>query len=1120
MRFQIQRIAGCMAMWLVSTPFFIQPVLSADVAAEKPVEKPAVSAQAILAAKAFKVPEGFTLTTVASEPNLANGVAFCFDPTGRIFIAETYRVKKGVEDNREHMDWLDDDLACDTVLDRREYLKRRMGDRIGEYTKESEQVRLVEDRDGDGFYDSSSIFSTGYKNIEDGAAAGVLWNKDRLLFSCIPSLYELRDADGDGKAEEKRTLATGFGVHFALYGHDLHGLCKGPDGKIYVSIGDRGLNVDTPEGKLYNPGSGAVLRFNPDGSQLEFFATGLRNPQELAFNEFGDLITVDNNSDSGDKARLVHIVEGMNAGWRMAFQYLDDRGPFNREKIWHTQNAEQPASIIPPLAHIANGPSGLVHYPGTGMPAAYNGAFFLVDFRGGPANSGVREFHIEPSGATYKLADYKPFVSGVLSTDCDFAPSGDLYVLDWVEGWDGPGVGRIHRVSSDDAESKRQRTEMQAAMRAIGSASVEKLVGYLSHANMRVRSAAQERLAEAGGSAVEPLKKLAVSKNAALLGRIHAVWTLGEIAMRDPQLFAAIAERCGDDEPEVRAQAARALGWAARSDVTQRNVCGVALTKLLADSSPRVRSLAGISLGRLKYAGALPDLLQAAAKDGEDPTLRHSIAMAMAGGETSEKLVEAAKSADDLQRLVLVVAIGKQKSPLVAEFLNDKSERVVLEAARIIWDTPVPAAQPALAALLGKTSSSSDPLLRRVVAANVAERTPEHLQAVIDFACRANLKPALRDLAWDQVLSWASPSSRDSVIGEWRPMESRPAEEVVAVVQSSLPKIVEISGATPAGLIVAAELGVEGAYAPLLDIVTNNKLPDNTRVRAVAAFSKANDAVTHQAIDAALKARKGKVRSAARTLLSKRFPDQVVDELSETIKGGTMPERQAAMDALAGLAAPAAHKLIGEWMGQLESGKCPPELQLEVLEAASNSMDAALAARQKNYTDKLASAGPVARYANCLTGGDAQRGQKIFETNDTLACRRCHSVKPGEVLVGPCLASIGLQRKPEEILESILAPNAKICEGFETAVLELDSGKVVTGIVRYEDKSKIELVDAEAKQIVIDPATVENRIKGKSPMPENLMERMKPRELRDVIAYLSQLKAPISTPQKTAAAGK
>src|SRR5262249_20331448 len=148
-------------------------------------------------------------------------------------------------------------------------------------------------------------------------------------------------------------------VHVAFYGHDLHGLRLGPDGKLYFSIGDRGFNVQTEQRTLAYPDTGAVLRCNPDGSDLEVFATGLRNPQELAFDQYGNLFTFDNNSDSGDKARVVFVVEGGDSGWRMAYQYIESpvsRGPWNAERLWEPQWAGQPASIVPPIANLGDGP--------------------------------------------------------------------------------------------------------------------------------------------------------------------------------------------------------------------------------------------------------------------------------------------------------------------------------------------------------------------------------------------------------------------------------------------------------------------------------------------------------------------------------------------------------------------------------------------------------------------------------------------------------------------------------------------------------------------------------------------------------------------------------------------
>src|SRR5262245_38138319 len=73
----------------------------------------------------FKAPDGFKVEVVAAEPNLANPVAFCFDEKGRIYVAETYRHEHGVEDNRHHMDWLDDDLQSKTVEDREAYVRKQ-----------------------------------------------------------------------------------------------------------------------------------------------------------------------------------------------------------------------------------------------------------------------------------------------------------------------------------------------------------------------------------------------------------------------------------------------------------------------------------------------------------------------------------------------------------------------------------------------------------------------------------------------------------------------------------------------------------------------------------------------------------------------------------------------------------------------------------------------------------------------------------------------------------------------------------------------------------------------------------------------------------------------------------
>jgi hypothetical protein len=114
--------------------------------------------------------------------------------------------------------------------------------------------------------------------IADGIGAGVLARKGDLYYACIPNLWLLRDTKGTGSADFRKVLSKGYGVRVGFLGHDLHGLRFGPDGKLYFTIGDRGAHIPQPNGKVIElHETGAVLRCDPDGSNIEVFATGLRN---------------------------------------------------------------------------------------------------------------------------------------------------------------------------------------------------------------------------------------------------------------------------------------------------------------------------------------------------------------------------------------------------------------------------------------------------------------------------------------------------------------------------------------------------------------------------------------------------------------------------------------------------------------------------------------------------------------------------------------------------------------------------------------------------------------------------------------------------------------------------
>ncbi len=675
----------------------------------------------------FTLAEGLEVSLFAAEPLLANPVCLYVDRHGDVYVGETFRHHAGVTDIREHMDWLDDDLASETVEDRVAYFRERLGDDFDSFTTEHDRLRLLRDTDGDGVADFARVFADGFDDPAAGIGAGVLVRDGDVYYTCIPDLWWLRDMDGDGRADRRRALSTGWGVRVAYLGHDLHGLRIGPDGRLYFSIGDRGFHVETESGVLHHPDRGAVLRCELDGSDLEVVHLGLRNPQELAFDDFGNLFTGDNNADAGDVARWVYVVEGGDSGWRQPYQWLPNRGPWKDEGIWDVTRDDAPAYIVPPLANFSSGPSGLTHYPGTGLGPEYQDHFFLCDFLGGASSSGVLAFDVTPSGASFEVGEREQFIWGVLATDAEFGPDGALYVSDWIGGWNTQGKGRIYKVvdptQQDDVFTLGTRALLAEGVAARGA---EELGQLLSHPDQRVRTEAHLELAERGDEGLEVLLEwlayddwereliwteafveggLALGRSvdeverSLRLMRLHALWGAGIVARKRPALTERIVSRtliptAGDADPELRAQAVRLLGdlRAAGSTETVRAA--------IDDESERVRFFAAIAAGRLGDAHAIEALVGLADAAGDDAYLRHAAVMGLLGCADADDLRALADHASvDVRRATLLV-MRRRGDERLARFLHDEAGDLVVEAARAIHDQPVPAAMSALADLI------------------------------------------------------------------------------------------------------------------------------------------------------------------------------------------------------------------------------------------------------------------------------------------------------------------------------------------------------------------------------------------------------------------------------------
>lgn len=1082
-------------------------VLAQDNVAPRPLpQEPKIAAASDEGERAlagFKIPAGLKGQLVAAEPMLANPVAFYVDHQGRIYVCETFRQSQGVEDNRGHGHWLNDDLAAQTVADRLAYLHKHLGPKIVDYTKHDDRIRLLTDTNGDGVMDEAKIFAQHFNDVLDGTGAGVLAYRGKVYYTCIPKLYELIDADGDGQAEVRNVLSEGYGVRYAFRGHDMHGLVIGPDGRLYFSIGDRGYNVTQGDNHYANPESGAVFRCELDGSNLEVFATGLRNPQELAFDDFGNLFTGDNNSDSGDQARWVYVVPGGDTGWRMAYQYLGDRGPFNREGIWHAYNKDKtPAYIVPPVKpNIASGPSGLAYYPGTGLTDHFKNRFLLVDFRGGPGNSGVRTFRTKPKGAFFEVVDEEETLWNVLATDVDFGPDGALYLSDWINGWNGEGKGRIYKFAAPAQQDNPLRQEVQQLLAGeFASFSSDKLIALLAHADRRVRQEAQFALADKN----EVEKLAAIAKTAeSQFARVHALWALGQIARRGnaEKSLGVIAELLNDSDPELRAQAANIAGECKLASVTDK------LIALLADDNARVRYFAALAVGQLKAKSALAgvETLLAANAD-EDPILRHGGIMALAGLGDAETLAGLATHESRSVRLAAVVAMRKRGMAQVAGFLNDADPQIVLETARAIHDQPIYDALPKLAALITRPTDS-DPLLRRVLNANYRLGQPEHAQALATFAANPSAPENMRLEALAMLANWAEPSSLDRVLNMWRPIEPRSAQPAAAALKASLAGILRGSPkVAQEAAKVAAKYGISDVGPFLASILADKSQAGASRADALLALAALGDPSLEMTTTASLTDDHALVRAAARTVLFKKDAAAALPKLAEAVAQGEIPERQSALDLLRESRTPGTNEIIATALDRLLANEFPAEARLELLEAAERRADRAIGQKLKQYQEAKPADDQLAAFRETLAGGDAERGAKVFYERTEVSCVRCHKAQGQGGDVGPELTKIAADKNREYLLEAIVAPNKTIAKNFESVLVITDDGKTFSGIIKQDTEKELQLMTAEGKLVSVAKDSIEERAPTKSAMPEDLTKHLSKRELRDLVEFLSGLK--------------
>ena len=1095
-------------------------------------EEAATMAQSIEEVVRPELEEGLTLSLWAVDSLVADPISIDVDDMGRLYYSRTNRQKNSEFDIRGHQDWEIESISLQTIEDKRAFLRETLAPENSEknqwltdvngdgshdwrdMTVEKEHIYRVEDKSGDGVADFTQLVVEDFNDETTDVAGAIMAHGNDLFVGVGPDLWRVMDENGDGIADDKKSLMHGFGIHVGFSGHGMSGLKMGPDGKIYWGIGDIGFNGKGPDGTEWKyPNRGVIVRANPDGSDFEVFAMGLRNTHEFVFDEYGNLISQDNDGDHrGESERLVYVTNGSDTGWRINWQFGKYRDPDNNDyKVWMEEEMYKPrwegqaAYITPTIANFVNGPTGMLYNPGTALSPEWKNTFFVVEFVGNPARSGIHSFKLKPKGATFELGEHKKILGNVLATGIDFGPDGSMYVADWIDGWNTKDYGRVWKLDVKSGADEAARAKVKALLAEdFGEHDEASLGELLAHADQRVRQKAQFELAKRGDAGAEAFEA-AITQTEHQLARVHGIWGLAQMARLENMDYAQnLVPLLSDSDEEIRAQAAKWLG-----DIRYKAAADD-IMPLLKDDYPRARFFAAEALGRTAHAPAVDGLIALLeSNNDEDAYIRHAASLALARIGDADAVVALHDHPSRAVRMGAVLALRRMSHEGIVNFLDDEDEYVVTEAARAINDDfSIEPALPALGDILNEIRFRQEPLIRRAINANLRVGTDQAMQNLINYALRENAPTEMRAEAVAALGTWHKPSVLDRVTGRYRgPIERDPTE----LRQNASDMLITLANHREKNLCLSAvnaigKIDVKAGVPHLYALLRNDRVPE-IRVEALQSLAKMDDPDIAKAIELALADREKSVRVSGLDLLTKTelSEELMVSLLQDVINTRTIEERQAALLTLGNISPEYSQATLDELLNRLEAGQLPAEVQLELAEAIDSTHSSELIARIEEIQEGQSPDDLLAAYQGALYGGDADRGKRILYRHPTAQCMRCHAYGDYGSNAGPALDGIGSKLSRKQILESIINPSARLAPGYGVVTVDLKSGKKISGILQGENAEELMIKVGNQPDTLIMKADITERINAASSMPD-MKNFLTKKEIRDLVSLLASLK--------------
>ena len=583
--------------------------------------------------KGFKLPPGFEIQLVASEPDIQKPMNIAFDARGRLWVTDTIEYPYPTAEGATPRD----------------------------------TVKILGDFGEDGRAKQVTTFADGF-NIPIGLLP--LPDANSALVYGIDKIFRVSDADGDGKADRRDVVLGTYGFK------DTHGMTNsftvGFDGWVYACHGfSNDSTVRASDGSEIKMNSGNVYRFKADGSRVEYFTHGQVNPFGLCFDPWGNLYSADCHS------RPQYCL--LRGAYYPSFGKPDDGLGFGPEMIFHD--------------HGSTGIAGTVFYDAGQFPTAYRGTMF----NGNPVTGKVNHDKIEWHGSSPRAVEQPDFLTSddpwFRPVDIKIGPDGALYIADFYNRiighyevrLDHPGrdrtKGRIWRVVYRGTEGSprpvgqvKDYTGIPGDVRPLAYSSI------LGSDNITHRMMAADLLVtHCGKAAIEPLRKvindqpLEFKPNA--LHKAHALWVLHRLgALREEDFAKAFKE----SDPIIRTHVMRVLSETPKWSAVLHELS----VRGLKDQSAHVRRAAADALAQHPDGQNVRPLLDARQNAPPDDThLVHAIRIALRNqlqpaGNLARLPLNQLNDAD--RRAIADVALGVT-SPDIADFLVGHVEKYVTQ---------------------------------------------------------------------------------------------------------------------------------------------------------------------------------------------------------------------------------------------------------------------------------------------------------------------------------------------------------------------------------------------------------------------------------------------------------